>query len=603
MQNHFLSISSLRDAYLRRELEPREFIARCQQQIREQNPDNPAWIYQLSEEELEPYIQKLEEATPERLPLFGVPFAIKDNIDLAGIPTTAGCPDFSYVPKRSAFVVERLIQAGAIPLGKTNMDQFATGLVGVRSPWGACHSVFDKAYVSGGSSSGSAVAVAEGQVMFSLGTDTAGSGRIPAAFNNLVGLKPSRGLLSNSGMVRACRSLDCISIFALTTLDAEQVFDAACEYDVNDEYSRKYQAAPGGSVPKPRVAIPFADQLEFFGDQEYLKCHNEALRTAKELGWQLVETDFSDLFRAAKMLYEGPWVAERDAAYGDFARQNPESVLPVIHKILSPASGISATETFQCQYQMQQIKVKVDNLLKGFSFALIPSAPGHYPIADVEQNPIALNSQLGTYTNFMNLLDLSAIAIPANFTSSGRPYGITLFAPAFCDHRLLAQAANWQRQTELSLGNRLGNLDVVEFTNSQLDISGKDWTELLVAGAHMTGLPLNHQLRYLEAEYLETTRTAGKYNLYALAGGPPMRPGLIRQQASGAAIEVEIWSIPTKAIGYFLSRIPSPLGLGKIELEDGRWVTGFICEPSGIEGAKDITEFGSWRNYLDSETD
>ena len=362
MQNS-LSINSLRKQYLKREFAPREYIAMCREKIQLQNQTNPAWIYQLSDQELEPYLLKLEEQTPERLPLFGIPFAIKDNIDLAGIPTTAGCPDFSYMPKRSAYVVERLIQAGAIPLGKTNLDQFATGLVGARSPWGACGSVFDQEYVSGGSSAGSAVSVAEGQVMFSLGTDTAGSGRIPAAFNNLVGLKPSRGLLSNTGMVRACRSLDCISIFALTALDAELVLDIAADYDSGDEYSRKYQPCTIKNIEQPRVAIPRNDQLEFFGDAEYIDCHKEALEAATKFGWELVETDFSQLFRAAKMLYEGPWVAERNAAYGDFAKKNPDSVLPVIHQILAPAESISATQNFECQYEMQKIMLDSVTLL------------------------------------------------------------------------------------------------------------------------------------------------------------------------------------------------------------------------------------------------
>jgi len=436
--------------------------------------------------------------------------------------------------------------------------------------------------------------------MFSLGTDTAGSGRIPAAFNNLVGLKPSRGLLSNTGMVRACRSLDCISIFALTALDAELVFDTAADYDSSDEYSRKYLPSPTKNIKNPRVAIPQTDQLEFFGDTDYIDCHLAALETATKLGWRLVEIDFSPLFRAAKMLYEGPWVAERDAAYGNFAKENPDSVLPVIRQILAPAEQISATQTFQSQYEMQQIKVAVDELLKGFNFALMPSAPGHYLIEDVQKEPIKLNSQLGTYTNFMNLLDLSAIAVPANFTPSGMPYSITLFAQAFADHQLLAQAAEWQRHTELSLGHRLGNLDPVDFTNHQLSKVAEGWTEILVAGAHMSGLPLNYQLRDLDGQYLEATKTASKYSLYALAGGPPERPGLVREEQDGANIEVEIWAIPTINVGTLLAQIPAPLGLGKVELEDGRWVTGFICEPWGVVGAEDITELRSWRSYLTS---
>ena len=595
-----LSISELLNNYRKNNLSPREYIDDCRKKIEAFGDKNPAWIYRLNEQELELYLTNLEAANPEDMPLYGVPFAIKDNIDLANIPTTAGCPDFKYVPEKSAFVVEKLISAGAIPMGKTNLDQFATGLVGARSPWGPCHSVFNSGYVSGGSSSGSAVSVAEALVLFSLGTDTAGSGRIPAAFNNLVGLKPSRGILSNTGMVRACRSIDCISVFALTTNDAKLVLETAVGHDDKDEYSRPYLPPPNKEIDNPKVAVPLLEQLEFFDDIEYKKAHLAALDQAKSLGWQLVEYDFSIFFEAAKLLYEGPWVAERDAAYGDFAKNNPDSVLPVIHKIIEPAANISATESFKYQYRMQRLQREAKKLLSEVNFALVPSAPGHYLIEDVLSSPIQLNSQLGTYTNFVNLLDLSAIAIPAGFTDNQMPYGITLIAPAFSDHLLLQQASKWQQQQNLSLGKNLGKLDSKEIAAQRLNATNANWSEVLVCGAHMSGLPLNYQLINLGGRYLQSTKTSDCYKFYALSGGKIKRPGLIRVESNGLSIDVEIWQIPTHNLGIFLEGIPAPLGLGKVELENNSWVTGFICEPYAIETAEDISALGSWRTYLEN---
>jgi allophanate hydrolase len=595
LDNPDTSINGLLNHYRLGDFTPREFLTQQLKKIHSFK-ENPAWITPLSLEQLEEYLQPLYDQDPAKLPLYGIPFAIKDNIDLAGVPTTAACPDFAHTPKHSATVVQNLIDAGAIPLGKTNLDQFATGLVGTRSPYGVCHSVFSKAHISGGSSAGSAVAVAEGLVAFALGTDTAGSGRIPAAFNNLVGLKPSRGLLSNQGMLRACRSLDCISIFALTAVDAQLVFDLVCRADPQDEYSRPLVSPPLAIRDHPKVAIPLEGQLEFFGDSVAQAAHADSVKKLEALGWEMKPMDFSPLFDTAALLYQGPWVAEREAAFGEFAHQHPKSVLSLIHQILEPAKHFSAEQVFQFQYQLQKFKRQAEALLSRVDFALTPTAPTHYRIDQVLADPIALNSNLGTYTNYMNLLDLSAIAVPTGFTEAGLPFGVTLFAPAFHDYQLLGYADRVQRQLPLPLGKtgRAKLADRIPASSSK----GPDRIELAVCGAHMSGLALNGQLLERDGVLLQKTRTAASYQLFALKGGPPYRPGLVRNAYVTSAIELEVWSLPVTAIGSLLELIPAPLGLGKVELQNGRWVSSFICEPWGINDAEDISSLGSWRGYL-----
>lgn len=587
-----ISVNGLLNHYRNGDFSVRELLTRQLEQI-SRYKSNPAWIAYLSVEQLETYIQRLEDSSIDDLPLYGVPFAIKDNIDLEGLPTTAACPDFSYLPKKSAHAVQRLIDAGAVPLGKTNMDQFATGLVGTRSPFGVCHSVFSDQHISGGSSSGSAVAVAEGLVAFSLGTDTAGSGRVPAAFNNLIGLKPSRGLLSNSGMVRACRSLDCISIFAASAADAKLVFDQARGIDSTDEFSRDMHFAPVARKGEPKVAVPMDEQLEFFGDSGAAKAHQQALEKLEAAGWQLIPTDFSVYFETARLLYQGPWVAERQAAFGDFVAEHPESALPLLQEILAPGDKFSARQVFEFQYQLQKLKAQADVILAEVDFALTPTAPTHYRIEDIAQDPISLNSNLGTYTNFMNLLDLSAIAVPAGFTEAGLPWGITLFAPAFHDYQLLGYADHIQHCIPLPL-SKSGQ---VKLQSMSLETAGIERMELAVCGAHMSGLPLNHQLTERDGVLLEKATTSANYQLFALEGSPPRRPGLLRNEDCDTKIEVEVWSLPAYAIGSLLEQIPAPLGLGKLELESGRWVNSFICEPWGIASGEDISHLGSWRKF------
>ena len=447
-----LSVQALHAAYLAGTLTPEvlvdEVVRRCD------SCEDPAiWISRLSREQIQPYLDALAGQGPDSLPLYGIPFAIKDNIDLAGLPTTAACPDYAYSPERSAFVVERLIEAGAIPIGKTNLDQFATGLVGTRSPYGAVRNSFNPDYISGGSSSGSAVAVARGLASFSLGTDTAGSGRIPAAFNNLVGIKPTRGLLSTRGVVPACRTLDCVSIFACALDDAERVMRVAACYDAQDPFARPAQVS-GPAWSAFRFGVP--DRLEWFGDGDSERLYREAVARLQAQGGEAVEIDFAPFLDAARLLYEGPWVAERFAAIEGFIRSRPEALHPVTRAIIEPARDASAIDAFKAQYRLAELKRRADTVLADLDFILTPTAGTIFRIAEVEADPIRLNSQLGHYTNFMNLLDYAGIAVPAGFGSNGLPYGVTLFGPAFSDPALALYARHLQAMPKAG-GRRYGS--------------------------------------------------------------------------------------------------------------------------------------------------
>ncbi len=570
-----LSLTALRRDYLRRRRTPRGVIEEILSRL-STFQDNPIWISRVPDAELRAQADRLAAQDPAGLPLYGIPFAIKDNIDLAGLPTTAACPAFAYRPTCSAPVVERLIAAGAIPMGKTNLDQFATGLVGVRSPYGVTRNAFDPDYIAGGSSSGSAVAVAQGLASFALGTDTAGSGRVPAAFNGLVGLKPSRGLLSTRGVVPACRTLDCVSIFARNAVDADAVFQVAAHFDPADPYARELLQTPAERRARFLFGIPHRDQLEFFGNQGAARAFQDAVDQVQRMGGEAVTLDFTPFLAVARLLYEGPWVAERYAAIADFIQRQPEALFPVTRAIIEPATQLSAIQAFEAQYQLQTLKRQTDALLAGLEFIVTPTAGTIYTLAEVEADPIRLNANLGYYTNFMNLLDYSAVAIPAGTQNHGLPFGVTLFSFAGCDRRLLAWAEAFERAAE------------------EPDI------DLLVCGAHLSGLPLNSQLTERRATLVEATRTAPCYRLYALAGGPPLRPGLVRDEANGAGIEVEIWRLPLAALGSFMASIPAPLGIGTVEVEGGRWVKGFICEPYALATATDVTTYGGWRAYLAS---
>jgi allophanate hydrolase len=501
---------------------------------------------------------------------------------MAGVPTTAACPDYSYTPERSATVVQRLVDAGAIPLGKTNLDQFATGLVGVRSPYGVPANTINPDYIPGGSSSGSAVAVAAGLCDFSLGTDTAGSGRVPAAFNNLVGLKPTRGLPSTRGVVPACRTLDCVSIFTRTCGDAAQVLSVAAGYDDEDPFSRHATPPVQDESWPPTIGVPRNDQLAFFGNSEAERLFNRALTRWKDLGATIVEIDFEPFLQAARLLYEGPWVAERYAAIREFIESQPEALHPVTRKIIEGAKPLSAVAAFEAGYKLAALRRKAEAVWKDIDALLTPTTGTIYTVAEVEADPIQLNSNLGYYTNYMNLLDLCAVAVPAGFQDDGLPFGITIVAPAFCDDRVL----------------RLGARFLGEEDPTRALVAEGPTTHLAVCGAHLSGLPLNHQLTSLGAKLVRATSTSSDYKFYALPGTTPPKPGLVRVKKGGGSIEVEVWELTHEAYGRFVANIPAPLGIGTLNLADGETVQGFLCEATATRGAIDITSLGSWREYL-----
>lgn len=595
-----MTIDAIHQAYRDGKLSPHKLIDEVLKRAATY-ADRNIWITLLSREAIQPYLDNLIGQSPDKLPLYGIPFAIKDNIELAGVDVTAGCEAYRYTAEQSAHVVELLINAGAIPIGKTNMDQFATGLVGVRSPdkWGACHNSFDPEYISGGSSSGSAVAVALGLVSFSLGTDTAGSGRVPAAFNNLIGLKPSRGLLSNHGVVPACKSLDCVSIFSLTTDDANRVFEVAAAFDSKDDYSRHNKDTNRKNYGQLATdsfnfAIPQAGQLAFFGDQETEQGFYNTVETLKKLGGTCHEIDFEPFLTAARLLYEGPWVAERRIATANVKR---EDMLPVLQQILDSNNTASAEDLFSAEYQLQHCKQQVTPVLENFDFILTPTAGTIYKIKEVQAEPIKLNSQLGYYTNFMNLLDCSAVAVPAGFHANGLPFGVTLFSRAFSDTRLLSYANRLQQTLKLPLGAT--SLPLAE--SHALNAGVMDRIQVVVCGAHLEGQPLNWQLRERGGKLIRATQTSSDYRLYALPGGPPARPGLVRDEQHGEAIEVELWELSTASFGSFVAGIPAPLGIGKVQLDDQQWYTGFICEPYAITNASDISHLKGWRAYVQQQ--
>ncbi|WP_022961789.1 allophanate hydrolase [Halopseudomonas pelagia] len=567
------------------------------QLLAELSADDPAFIHIVTPAELASQLAYLE-ALPEakQLPLYGVPCVVKDNIDVAGLPTTAACPAFSYIAAQDAHCVALLRAAGAIVLAKTNLDQFATGLVGTRSPYGAVPNSFNPAYISGGSSSGSSVSVARGLVPFSLGTDTAGSGRVPAGFNNLVGLKPTRGRFSTRGVVPACRSLDCISIFALSIDDAETVAGVMESFDASDGYSRV--APPSAKLigAKPRLGIPAS--LPWFGDSQAEAAWQASLAQVRELGAELLELDFTPMQQLAELLYGGPWVAERYAAIADFMDANGEQMNPVVRGILANAKKFDATDTYRAEYRRADLAREIQTLVGSVDALLVPTAPRMPTTAQVEQDPVTVNSQLGTWTNFVNLADCSALALPAGFRSDGLPFGITLIGAAWQDSALAEFGRHWQVFAPWKAGATDRTLPAPVDTKA----APAGHVRLAVVGAHLSGMPLNTQLTERHARFVESTFSADNYRLYALPNTTPPKPGLIRS-AEGAAIAVELWDVPVELFGSFVALVPAPLGIGTLTLQDGREVKGFICEGAAVEGATDITHLGGWRAYIASRVE
>jgi len=569
-----------------------------------------AWIALADEARLEARLAQLHSLAggrpPEDVlrthPLFGVPFAAKDNIDVEAWTTTAACPAWAHEAKRHATVVRKLLDAGAVLLGKTNLDQFATGLVGTRSPYGAPASALVPGRVSGGSSSGSAVAVARGEVAFALGTDTAGSGRVPAGFNNLVGLKPTPGRVGTTGVLPACRSLDCVSVFALTVDDAAAVLAVMEGADDEDEYSAW---APGAaSLPaSPRVGVPRAAVLD--AALGYDAAWAGALQRLGEQGARVVELDFEPLLAVARLLYDGPWVAERYLAVQTLLEREPGAVEPTVAGIIGRARAWSAAQTFAAQYTLQRARQAAQRLWRDVDVLMVPTAPRHPSFDEVAADPVGANAVLGTYTNFVNLLGWCALALPcgsAQAAGARLPFGVTFIGPARAD----AALARWGRAWQRAEGQQALPLGATERRVQATEDEALPWpaTEpvlpIAVVGAHLAGLPLNGQLLERGATLAECTRTAPRYRLYELAGTQPRKPGLLRVAEGGAAIELEVWHMPQAAVGSFLALVPQPLGLGAIELADGRHVHGFLCEAAALQGARDITAHGGWRAWLRS---
>jgi allophanate hydrolase len=529
-------------------------------------------------------------------PLWGVPFAVKDNIDVAGMPTTAACPAFAYRPRSDATVVRLLKEAGALVIGKTNLDQFATGLVGVRTPYPVPRNALDAALVPGGSSSGSAVATARGIVSFALGTDTAGSGRVPAGLNNVVGLKPTVGALSTTGVVPACRTLDCVSILALTVEDAYSVFSIAARQDSLDPFSKAVRAPPlAPRAPVLRVGVPAAEARRFFGDHAMAAGFDAALERLQALGCEIVALPFEDFYRTANLLYEGAWVAERYAAISDFMAEHEEAMHPVTRKIIGGARRLTAADAFNGIYALQALKAKLNPIISSVDLICVPTAPTHYTVADVENDPIATNSRLGVYTNFVNLLDMCGIAVPIGMRGDGLPMNVTLIAAAGKDADLAGLAIDLHRET----ATVLGATDWPVRPAGRPGMAGPDDAiEIAVVGAHLSGMPLNKELRSLGAVFCRAVRTVPGYRLFALAGHSVPKPGLLREAGATWQIETEVWKLRPDAFGQFVAAIPSPLGIGTIELEDSTSPKGFLVEPAGLSGAADISFLGGWRSYI-----
>lgn len=576
-------------------LTPAQTVARSYQRIRDHN-DPAVFISLRDEKDALAEAEALSSKGAEALPLLGVPVAVKDNIDARGMATTAACPAFSYTPAQDSTAVARLRAAGAIIIGKTNLDQFATGLVGVRSPYGIPVNPVRGDLIPGGSSSGSAVAVSAGLVPLALGTDTAGSGRVPAMLNNIVGLKPSLGLISNAGLVPACRTLDCISVFSLTVDDAMTALTAMAGPDAADPFSRDRPLGAMSEFPgQLRLGVPRKGQLIFFGDTASEKAYGEALERWTSLGATLVEFDLEPFYETARLLYEGPWVAERYLVIRDLLASSPDSIHPVTREITAPGARLTAADTFASLYRLQALRRVAERIFANLDAMVLPTAPTAYTTAQVLANPIELNSRLGTYTNFVNLLDLCGLALPAAMRADGIPFGITLLAPAGHD----AQLASIGRAFHAATGLTMGSKRLAQSPPAALpeEAGGSDIT-IAVVGAHLSGMALNSELQSLGGRLIEATETAPDYKLYALDTTPP-KPGMLRVAAgAGSSIKLELWALSPAAFGTFVAAIPPPLGIGTIRLADGRGVKGFVVEPAAIDGARDISSFGGWRAFM-----
>jgi allophanate hydrolase len=599
MNSLSFDIASLREAYSSKRFSPGDVASETLRRI-EAYADSAVWIARMSERDVLARARALiAQGQSEALPLWGIPFAAKDNIDVAGLPTTAGCPAFAYRPERNAPSIERLIAAGAMFLGKTNLDQFATGLVGTRSPYGAPRCVFDSRYVSGGSSSGSAIAVAAGLVSFALGTDTAGSGRVPAAYNNIVGLKPTRGLISANGVVPACRSLDCVSIFANTVGDAAEILRVAEGLDADDIYSRHGvpRALPQAQF---RFGILAPEDREFFGDIDNATLYEKAISRLTSLGGDAVEIDYTPFRAAGDLLYQGPWTAERLAAIKDFMARHEDAMDPTVHSIIAGARTLTAVDAFEGQYRLAAARRAAEAEWARADILLLPTVPTQDRVDEVNADPIVRNANLGRYTNFVNLLDCCAIAVPAGFRIDGLAFGVTLVAPAYSDASLAAIADAFHRAGHSGMG--AARIATLPEASRVVPPHDKGRISIFVVGAHLSGMALNHQLMELGGIFCAAARTTAEYRLYVLPHASPAKPGLVRTPHSpGLGIIGEIWALTPEAFGRFVAGIAAPLGIGKVTLDNGASVSGFLCEAHAVEDALEITDFGGWRRYVESQ--
>jgi allophanate hydrolase len=589
------TIAAIVAAHRAGHLSPAQTVARSFQRIREHN-DPAIFISLRNEADAIAEAEALSAKDAAQLPLYGIPVAVKDNIDVAGLPTTAACPAYSYMPSHDATSVARLRAAGAVVIGKTNLDQFATGLVGVRSPYGIPTNPMRADLIPGGSSSGSAVAVSTGLVPLALGTDTAGSGRVPAMLNNIVGLKPSLGMVSTAGVVPACRTLDCVSVLSLTVDDAMTALRAMAGPDGADPFSRNRELAEVSAFPANlRLGVPHDGQLIFFGDKAQEAAYGAALKRWTALGATLVGFDLEPFYETARLLYEGPWVAERYLVIRNLLASSPDAIHPVTREITLAGARLSAADTFAALYRLQALRRIAERAFAGIDALVLPTAPTVYSTAQVLANPIELNSRLGTYTNFVNLLDLCGLALPASIRPDDIPFGITLLAPAGQDARLASIGRVFQADTKMTLGARCVPQPPLA---DLIPCASKDEIAIAVVGAHLSGMVLNGELKALGGRLLEATFTAPDYRLYALPTTPP-KPGMLRVEAgTGAAIALEIWALPVASFGRFVAAVPPPLSIGTVRLADGRGVKGFIVEAADIDGAREISTFGGWRAFV-----
>jgi allophanate hydrolase len=598
-----LAFEPLRAAYRARTCTPHDVVDEIVRRIdRDRERIQHVWLHRVGATELHAAVERAlaRAASGQPAPLLGIPFAVKDNIDVGGVPTTVACPALAYTPAASAPVVHRLVEAGAIFVGKVNLDQLATGLVGARSPYGTPTNPFDATMIPGGSSSGSAVAVSAGQVSFALGTDTAGSGRVPAAFNNVVGFKPTRGALSTRGVVPACRSFDCVTVFSLTVEDACAVANVAKHWDALDPFSRSDAQAiefdPTASKGPWRVGVPSREQLVFYGDEQARAMFEAAVERFRAMGCTVVDIDLAPFRDAGEMLYGGAWVAERLFAGGELLERNPDALIPVVRDILAESKSVSARDVFEASYRLHALRQSAEATWRTVDAMLCPTTPTIYRVDDVLANPRVLNSRLGAYTTFGNLMDLAAVAVPNGLRPDGLPSGVQLIGPRGSDAVLLAAASAHHRRlggTMGATGHALVQTDATSTGNAAATRH-----EVVVVGAHLSGQALNHQLVGLGGTLVRATNTAPRYRLYALEGTVPPKPGLVRVREGGVALEVEVWSLDTRAFGAFVSAIARPLCIGTIELGDGTFAQGFLCESDAIAGATDISGHGGWRAFL-----